>query len=98
VDTCATSLDIGQFAEYWQKVIWAHGLIDAIVPVLGNITYYEELAQQFGGLERVRSGFDNPPIGMEPSMHVANERHSTVSSQARRAGRRASPATFRRRY
>ena len=32
------------------KIIWFSGLSDPIVPVLGTIKYYEEMAQQFGGL------------------------------------------------
>jgi hypothetical protein len=43
-------LDIGRFVDFGHKVIWFHGLSDPVVPVLGNIKYYEEMAQQFGGL------------------------------------------------
>jgi hypothetical protein len=53
-DTYATSLDIRRFVNYGHKIIWVHGLSDPGVPVLGNIKYYEEMAQQFGGLERVQ--------------------------------------------
>jgi feruloyl esterase len=54
IDTYATSLNIRRFVDYGHKIIWVHGLSDAVVPVLGNIKYYEEMAQQFGGLERVQ--------------------------------------------
>jgi hypothetical protein len=50
LDTYATSLDISHFVDYGHKIIWYHGLSDPVVPVLGNINYYEEMAQQFGGL------------------------------------------------
>jgi Tannase and feruloyl esterase len=50
VDTYADSLDIGRFVDYGHKIIWFHGLSDPVVPFLGNINYYEEMAQQFGGL------------------------------------------------
>jgi hypothetical protein len=50
VDTYATSLDIGRFVDYGHKIIWFHGLSDPVVPVIDNVNYYEEMAQQFGGL------------------------------------------------
>jgi hypothetical protein len=50
VVTDATSLDIGRFINFGHKIIWFHGLSDPVVPVLGTIKYYEEMAQQFGGL------------------------------------------------
>ncbi len=48
--TYATSLDIRRFVDYGHKIVWFHGLSDPVVPVIGNINYYEEMAQQFGGL------------------------------------------------
>jgi feruloyl esterase len=52
--TYATSLDIRRFADYGHKIIWFHGLSDALQPVLGTIKYYEEMGQRFGGLERAQ--------------------------------------------
>jgi hypothetical protein len=48
--TYGTSLDIRRFVDYGHKIVWFHGLSDPVVPVVGNINYYEEMAQQFGGL------------------------------------------------
>jgi hypothetical protein len=50
LDTYGTSLDIERFVNNGHKIIWFQGLSDPIVPVLSTITYYEEMAQQFGGL------------------------------------------------
>jgi hypothetical protein len=50
LDTYGTSLDIGRFVDSGHKIVWFQGLSDPIVPVLSTITYYEEMAQQFGGL------------------------------------------------
>jgi hypothetical protein len=49
--TYSTSPDIRRFVDHGHKIIWFHGLSDPSVPVLGTIKYYEEMAQQFGGLE-----------------------------------------------
>jgi hypothetical protein len=48
--TYSTSADIRRFVDYGHKIIWFAGLSDPTVPVLGTIKYYEEMAQQFGGL------------------------------------------------
>jgi feruloyl esterase len=47
----STSLDIKQFVNYGHKIIWYHGLTDPGPPVLGTIEYYNQMAQQFGGLQ-----------------------------------------------
>jgi hypothetical protein len=52
--TYAASLNIRRFVDYGHKIIWFHGLSDPGPPVLGTIKYYEEMARQFGGLERVQ--------------------------------------------
>jgi hypothetical protein len=52
--TYATSANIRRFVDYGHKIIWFHGLSDPGPPVLGTIKYYEEMAQQFGGLERAQ--------------------------------------------
>jgi hypothetical protein len=52
--TYSTSADIGRFIDYGHKIIWFQGLSDPGPPVLGTIKYYEEMAQQFGGLERAQ--------------------------------------------
>jgi hypothetical protein len=49
--TYATSANIRRFVDYGHKIIWFHGLSDPGPPVLGTIKYYEQMAQQFGGLE-----------------------------------------------
>jgi Tannase and feruloyl esterase len=49
-----TSLDIRRFVDYGHKIIWYNGLSDSTAPVLGTIKYYEEMAQQFGGLEQAQ--------------------------------------------
>jgi hypothetical protein len=49
--TYSTSADIRRFVDNGHKIIWYHGLSDSTVPVLDTIKYYEEMAQQFGGLE-----------------------------------------------
>jgi Tannase and feruloyl esterase len=54
VVTYSTSLDIRRFVDNGHKIIWYHGLSDPGVPVLDTIKYYEEMAQQFGGLERAQ--------------------------------------------
>jgi Tannase and feruloyl esterase len=46
VVTDATSLDIARFINFGHKIIWFHGLSDPVVPALGTIKYYEEMAQQ----------------------------------------------------
>jgi hypothetical protein len=52
--TYSTSADIRRFVDYGHKIIWFHGLSDPLVPVLGTVKYYEEMAQQFGSLERAQ--------------------------------------------
>jgi hypothetical protein len=52
--TYSTSADISRFVDYGHKVIWFQGLSDPGVPVLGTIKYYEEMAEQFGGLDRAQ--------------------------------------------
>jgi hypothetical protein len=52
--TYSTSANIRRFVDYGHKIIWYHGLSDSTVPVLGTIKYYEEMAQQFGGLEQAQ--------------------------------------------
>jgi feruloyl esterase len=52
--TYSTSADIRRFVRYGHKIIWYHGLSDPGPPVLGTIKYYEEMAEQFGGLERAQ--------------------------------------------
>lgn len=47
----STSLDIKAFVNYGHKIIWYHGLSDPGPPVLGTIEYYNQMAQQFGGLQ-----------------------------------------------
>jgi feruloyl esterase len=54
VVTYSTSADIRRFVDYGHKIIWYHGLSDSTAPLLGTIKYHEEMAQQFGGLERAR--------------------------------------------
>jgi hypothetical protein len=54
VVTYSTSADIRRLIDYGHKIIWYHGLSDSTVPVLGTIKYYEEMAQQFGGLEQAQ--------------------------------------------
>jgi hypothetical protein len=51
----STSLDISEFVKYGHKIIWYHGLSDPGPPVLGTITYYNEMAQQFGGLRAAQN-------------------------------------------
>lgn len=52
--TNSTSADIRRFVRYGHKIIWYHGLSDPGPPVLGTIRYYQEMAEQFGGLERAQ--------------------------------------------
>jgi feruloyl esterase len=54
VVTYSTSADIRRFVDHGHKIIWYHGLSDPGPPVLGTIKYYEEMAQQFGGVERAQ--------------------------------------------
>jgi feruloyl esterase len=51
----STSLDISKFVNYGHKIIWYHGLSDPGPPVLGTITYYNQMAQQFGGLQAAQN-------------------------------------------
>ena len=46
----STSLDISHFVKYGHKIIWYHGLSDPGPPVLGTIEYYNQMAEQVGGL------------------------------------------------
>lgn len=55
VITNSTSLDISKFVDYGHKIIWYHGLSDPGPPVLGTILYYQQMAQQFGGLDRAQN-------------------------------------------
>ncbi len=52
--TYSTSADISRFVDYGHKIIWYHGLSDPGPPVLGTIKYYEEMAEQFGGLQKAQ--------------------------------------------
>jgi feruloyl esterase len=54
VVTFSTSADIRRFVKYGHKIVWYHGLSDPAPPVLGTIRYYQEMAQQFGRLERAQ--------------------------------------------
>lgn len=47
----STSLDIRRFVNYGHKIIWYHGVSDPGPPVVGTVTYYNEMAQQNGGLQ-----------------------------------------------
>lgn len=49
--TNSTSADIRRFVGYGHKIIWYHGLSDPGPPVLGTTLYYNEMAQQFGGVQ-----------------------------------------------
>jgi feruloyl esterase len=49
--TNSTSADIGHFVNYGHKIIWYHGLSDPGPPVLGTTLYYNEMAQQHGGVQ-----------------------------------------------
>ena len=53
--TASTSLDISHFVKYGHKIIWYHGLSDPGPPVLETINYYNEMAQQFGGLQKAQN-------------------------------------------
>jgi hypothetical protein len=52
--TYATSANIRRFVDYGHKIVWFHGLSDPGPPILGTIKYYEQMAQQFGGLEQAQ--------------------------------------------
>jgi hypothetical protein len=54
VVTYSTSVDIKKFVKYGHKIFWYHGLSDPGPPVLGTIKYYQEMAEQHGGLERAQ--------------------------------------------
>jgi tannase/feruloyl esterase len=54
VVTSSSSADIGRFVDYGHKIIWFHGLSDGGLPVLDTIKYYEQMAQEFGGLEQAQ--------------------------------------------
>jgi len=49
--SASTSLDISKFVDYGHKIIWYHGLSDPGPPVLGTQLYYQQMADQHGGLE-----------------------------------------------
>lgn len=51
----STSLDISEFVKYGHKIIWYHGLSDPGPPVLGTLVYYNQMAQQFGGLRAAQN-------------------------------------------
>jgi hypothetical protein len=49
--SASTSLDISKFVNYGRKIIWYHGLSDPGPPVLGTQLYYQQMADQHGGLQ-----------------------------------------------
>jgi feruloyl esterase len=51
----STSLDISQFVHYGHKIIWYHGASDPGPPILGTQLYYQQMARQFGGLQRAQN-------------------------------------------
>ena len=51
----STSLNISNFVDYGHKIIWYHGLSDPGPPVTGTIQYYNQMAQQFGGLQKAQN-------------------------------------------
>ena len=53
--TGSTSLDISHFVNYGHKIIWYHGLSDPGPPVSGTTLYYNQMAQQFGGLQAAQN-------------------------------------------
>jgi Tannase and feruloyl esterase len=53
--TASTSLDISKFIQYGHKIIWFHGLSDPGPPVLQTINYYNDMAEQHGGLEAAQN-------------------------------------------
>ena len=53
--TGSTSLDISHFVNYGHKIIWYHGLSDPGPPVTGTTVYYNQMAQQFGGLQSAQN-------------------------------------------
>jgi feruloyl esterase len=53
--TMSTSADIKQFVDYGHKMIWYHGMSDPGPPALGTIKYYQEMAEEFGGLEQAQN-------------------------------------------
>jgi feruloyl esterase len=53
--TYSTSANIERFVNYGHKILWYHGLSDPGPPVLGTIKYYQEMAQQFGGLDKAQN-------------------------------------------
>ena len=53
--TFSTSADIKRFVNYGHKIIWYHGMSDPGPPALGTVKYYEEMAQQFGGLDKAQN-------------------------------------------
>ncbi len=54
VVTFSTSADISRFVNYGHKMIWYHGLSDPGPPVLGTIRYYQDMAEQHGGLDKAQ--------------------------------------------
>ena len=53
--TASTSLDISKFINYGHKIIWFHGLSDPGPPVLQTINYYNDMANQHGGLQAAQN-------------------------------------------
>ena len=53
--SASTSLDITHFVNYGHKIIWYHGLSDPGPPVTGTTLYYNQMAQQFGGLQKAQN-------------------------------------------
>ena len=53
--TASTSLDISHFVNYGHKIIWYHGASDPGPPILGTIRYYQQMADQHGGIARAQN-------------------------------------------
>ena len=55
IESPSTSLDITKFVNYGHKIIWYHGLSDPGPPVVNTINYYNDMANQHGGLQAAQS-------------------------------------------
>jgi hypothetical protein len=53
--TNSTSLDISKLVNYGHKIIWYHGASDPGPPFLGTLRYYQQMADQFGGLSNAQN-------------------------------------------
>ena len=53
--SASTSLDITHFVNYGHKIIWYHGASDPGPPILGQLLYYTEMAEQFGGMDAAQN-------------------------------------------